>query len=89
MLQSAASLVNLLATPVALERIAWKTYYIWIATCAAQAVYYYFFMAETKGHTLEEMNEIFKQKNPKKASLVYEQHSVTEEMGPKRGEIDK
>lgn len=46
-------------------------------------------MVETKGHTLEEMNEIFKQKNPKKASLVYKQHSVTEEMGSKRGDIDE
>lgn len=72
MLQSAASLYNLFATPVALERIAWKTYYVWLGTCAAQVVYYYFVMVETKGHTLEEMNDIFEQKSPKKASLIYE-----------------
>jgi len=27
-------------------------------------------MVETKGHTLEELNEIFRQKNPLKASLI-------------------
>lgn len=27
-------------------------------------------MVETKGHTLEEMNDIFRAKNPKQASLI-------------------
>lgn len=66
---SAAALVNLFATPIALEKIGWKTYGIWIATCALMAVYYYFFMVETKGRTLEEMNYIFAQPNPRNASL--------------------
>lgn len=67
---SATSLVNLFATPIALEKITWKTYIIWIGTCTAQAIYYYFFMVETKGHTLEEMNDIFNAKNPRQASLL-------------------
>jgi sugar porter (SP) family MFS transporter len=69
MCTSATALVNLFATPIALEYIQWKTYGIWIATCSLQAVYYYFFMVETKGRTLEEMNYIFAQKNPRAASL--------------------
>ncbi|KAK3180580.1 hypothetical protein K4F52_008046 [Lecanicillium sp. MT-2017a] len=69
MCTSATALVNLFATPIALEHIGWKTYGIWIATCTLQAVYYYFFMVETKGRTLEEMNYIFAQKNPRAASL--------------------
>ncbi|KAH8697485.1 MFS sugar transporter-like protein [Talaromyces proteolyticus] len=76
MMMSGASLVNLFATPIALEKIAWKTYYVWLAACAAQAIYYYFFMVETKGHTLEEMNYIFNQKNPKKASLEYKDNII-------------
>ncbi|KAI4865090.1 general substrate transporter [Hypoxylon rubiginosum] len=67
---SAVSLVNLFATPIALEQIGWRTYGIWIATCSLQAVFYYFFMVETRGRTLEEMNFIFQQKNPRAASLV-------------------
>lgn len=71
MTTNAAALVNLFATPIALEHIRWKTYFIWIGTCGFMVVYYYFIMVETKGHTLEEMNYIFNQKNPRNASLVY------------------
>jgi sugar porter (SP) family MFS transporter len=70
MTTSGAALVNFFATPIALQKITWKTNGIWIATCTLQAVYYYFFMVETKGHTLEEMSWIFKQKNPRDASLI-------------------
>ena len=67
---NAAGLINQFALPVALQRIGWKTYFVFFATCSAQAVYYYFIMVETKGHTLEEMNEIFRAKNPRNASLI-------------------
>lgn len=67
---NAASLVNQFAFPIALEDITWKTYFIYLATCAAEAVYYYFIMVETKGHTLEELTEIFKARNPRLASLA-------------------
>lgn len=67
---NAFGLINQFALPVALQRIGWKTYFAFFASCFAQAIYYYFIMVETKGHTLEEMNEIFRQKNPVSASLV-------------------
>lgn len=67
---NAASLINQFGLPVALQRITWKTYFVFLGTCAAETVYYYFIMVETKGHTLEEMNEIFRHKNPVKASLI-------------------
>lgn len=70
MMVSAASLVNLFASPIALEKIGWKTYGIWIATCGLQCIFFYFFMVETRGRTLEEMNYVFQQKNPRLASLV-------------------
>lgn len=73
MCTNAAALVNLFATPIALEKIAWKTYGIWLASCALQGVYYYTFMVETKGHTLEEMDEIFNAKNPRVAAKVQEE----------------
>lgn len=65
---SAAGLVNQFALPVALEKITWKTYFIYLATCSAMALYYYFVMVETRGRTLEELNDIFEAKNPCKAS---------------------
>lgn len=67
---NAAGLVNMFVIPVALERISWRTYVVFLATCSLQAVYYFFVMVETKGHTLEEMNEIFRAPRPKSASLI-------------------
>lgn len=67
---SAASLVNLFASPIALEKIGWKTYGIWIATCGLQCIFFYFFMVETRGRTFEETNYVFQQKNPRLASLI-------------------
>jgi MFS family permease len=73
MMTNAFALVNLFATPIALQKIAWKTYGIWIAVCGLQGVYYYFFMVETKGHTLEEMNQIFMSKNPRTAAKLHKE----------------
>lgn len=67
---NAAGLVNMFVIPIALEKIRWRTYIVFLATCAFEGVYYFFIMVETKGHTLEEMNEIFRAKDPKKASLI-------------------
>lgn len=67
---NAASLVNQFAFPTALADITWKTYFIYLGTCSAEAIYYYFIMVETRGHTLEELTDIFKAPNPRKASLL-------------------
>ncbi|BCS29675.1 uncharacterized protein APUU_71245S [Aspergillus puulaauensis] len=70
MASSAAALVNQFAFPIAMEDIAWKTYSVYLATCWAEAIYYYFIMVETKNKTLEELTDIFKSPNPRLASLV-------------------
>lgn len=67
---NASGLVNQFALPIALNVISWKTYFIYMAVCLCQAVYYYFVMVETKGHTLEELNLIFEARNPRKASAI-------------------
>lgn len=67
---NASGLVNQFALPIALEVISWKTYFIYMAVCLCQAVYYYFVMVETKGHTLEELNIIFQARNPRKAASL-------------------
>lgn len=41
-----------------------------MAVCLCQAIYYYFVMVETKGHTLEELNLIFQSRNPRKAASL-------------------
>lgn len=67
---NAAGLINQFALPVALKNISWKTYFVFFAVCFAEAIYYYFIMVETKGHTLEELDEIFESKNPRNASFL-------------------
>lgn len=67
---NAAGLVTQFAFPIALSEINWKTYFIYLGTCSAEAVYYWFIMVETKGKTLEELTDIFDAPSPRDASLV-------------------
>lgn len=64
-----AAFFNTFAIPIALERVQWKVYFLYIAWDAFQLVFIYFFFIETKGRTLEEINEIFEAPYPKKKSL--------------------
>lgn len=84
-----ATLVNQFAYPVALKKITWKTYIVFVIWCPIQALVIYFFIPETKvarqafpirtGERqklmfvfvtqLEELDDIFNAKNPRKASL--------------------
>jgi hypothetical protein len=50
-----------------------------MAVCFCQAIYYYIFMVETKGHTLEELNLIFQARNPRKAASL-KKEEVDEEI---------
>jgi len=67
---NAAGLLNQFAWPVALEKIGWKTYIIFVVWCAFQTFVIYFFIPETKGRTLEELDEIFEARNPRNASIA-------------------
>ncbi|KAH0594777.1 hypothetical protein MHUMG1_07612 [Metarhizium humberi] len=61
--------VNQFCFPIALQRIGWYTYIIFIGWDLIQAAISYLFSVETKARSLEEMSEIFEAKNPVKASL--------------------
>ncbi|ORZ27397.1 general substrate transporter [Lobosporangium transversale] len=47
------------AVPPLLENIQYKTYFIFGAFCVAMTIHVFFMFPETKGHTLEEMDELF------------------------------
>jgi hypothetical protein len=47
-----ATLVNQFAYPVALKKITWKTYIVFVIWCPIQALVIYFFIPETKGRTV-------------------------------------
>lgn len=65
-----AGLFNQFGMPVAIQKIAWKTYIIFVIVCAVEAVILYLYMVETRGYTLEELDEVFAAKNPRKASTA-------------------
>jgi len=63
-----AGFYNLFVTSIAQVNIGWK-YYIWfVAWNALSAVIVYFVFVETKGRTLEELEEVFDAPYPNKAS---------------------
>lgn len=64
-----AALVNTYGVSLGVQKIAWKFYIIYAAWCFVETVIIYLTFPETKGRTLEELDEIFSSKNPVRASL--------------------
>lgn len=65
---SCAGFVNVYAGPIALGRIGWKYYIVYVAWDLFECLVIYLFVVETKGRTLEQLNEIFDDPNPVRAS---------------------
>jgi MFS family permease len=63
------TLLNQFCFPIALQKIGWYTYIVFIGWDLFEATVSYFISVETKNHTLEELSEIFESPNPVKASL--------------------
>lgn len=66
---SAGGLLNQFAWPVALQKIGWHTYIIFIIWDVIQFFVFYFFLPETRKRTLEELDAVFESRNPVKESL--------------------
>ncbi|KAK1147236.1 hypothetical protein N8T08_001975 [Aspergillus melleus] len=65
----AAGFVNTFAAPVALANIGYWFYVFFVFWDCFEFAFIYFFFVETKDRTLEELEEVFQAKNPRKASL--------------------
>lgn len=63
------TLVNQFGFPVALEKIQWKTYIVFLVWCFIQSALFFMFAPETKNRTLEELDDIFNAPNPRNASI--------------------
>jgi hypothetical protein len=55
---------------IALKNIKWRLYILFAVWCPIQAIVCYVFIPETKNRTLEELDDIFNDPRPVKASLV-------------------
>lgn len=68
-LSNLGAFINMYATPVSLQNIGWKTYTIFLVIHFVEWAFMYFFLVETKGRSLEELDEIFTDPKPVKKSL--------------------
>ncbi|KAJ5535212.1 hypothetical protein N7527_001466 [Penicillium freii] len=64
-----ASFINMYATPVGMSTIGWKMYTIFLVFHFMEYLAMFFTLPETKGRTLEEIEEVFEAGNVVKASL--------------------
>ncbi|KAJ7490251.1 general substrate transporter [Mycena galericulata] len=80
---SCASFVNTYAGPIALQRIGWKYWEIgvYIGWDLFECIVIWFCVVETRGRTLEELNEIFEDPHPVRASLRKRKVAVVEKEG--------
>ncbi|KAM5349849.1 hypothetical protein ACJ41O_006354 [Fusarium nematophilum] len=78
-----ASFINLYATPIALRNIGWKTYTIFLILHCIHWVLMYFVTVETKGRSLEELEEIFNDPRPVKRSKQINRVVVSSGVGVK------
>ncbi|KAK1982694.1 MFS lactose permease-like protein [Colletotrichum cereale] len=63
-----AIIVNSFLISIAIEKIGWKLYLVYIGWICVEMVIIYFLFVETAGKTLEELNVIFEAPNPRKES---------------------
>jgi hypothetical protein len=63
------SFINTYAAPVGITSSGWKFYILYLAIDALGIVTIYFTFVETKGRTLEEIDEIFADPHPVRRSL--------------------
>ncbi|KAG5743073.1 hypothetical protein H9Q70_014213 [Fusarium xylarioides] len=81
--------INTYATPVALQKIGWKTYTIFLILHFVKWGMMYFALVKTKGRSLEEIDNIFKSPSPVKTSkqkhevYIKEGAGVTADLGAK------
>ncbi|KAF9478188.1 general substrate transporter [Pholiota conissans] len=64
----ASTLINTFGLPVALQRLGWKVYLIFLIWDIFEVIVIYFVVVETKGLTLEEIDEVFEKEHPKRYS---------------------
>ncbi|PMD45549.1 general substrate transporter [Hyaloscypha variabilis F] len=82
-----AGFVNTFAAPIALKNIGYWFYVFFVFWDLFEAAFIYFFFVETKGRTLEELDEVFEAPNPRKAStkkMLVQRVHVKDDEGPQK-----
>ena len=63
------SFINTFANSVGLQNLGWKYYFVFVAWDVCASVLWYFFCVETVGRTLEELDGVFEETWPARASV--------------------
>ncbi|KAK8844527.1 hypothetical protein IAR55_006373 [Kwoniella newhampshirensis] len=72
-LVNAMGFINQFAGPIALGHIGYKYIYVFVGWDVVESVAWYFFCVESQGRTLEQLEWVYNQPNPVKASLKVDQ----------------
>jgi hypothetical protein len=78
-MNNAVKVMNTYVPPVAITNSGWRFYILYIVWDAFGIVIIYFFFVETRGWSLEEIENLFQAKNPVKASLETKNISVAQD----------
>ena len=68
-MNNAVKVLNTYVPPVAIANSGYKFYILYIIWDAFGVAVIYFFFVETRGRSLEELDELFEAKNPRKESV--------------------
>ncbi|KAI1612928.1 general substrate transporter [Exophiala viscosa] len=68
-MSNAVKVMNTYVPPIAIANSGWKYYLLYVIWDAFGVVVIYFFFVETRGWSLEEIEQLFRSKNPVKSSL--------------------
>ncbi|KAF8885092.1 general substrate transporter [Gymnopilus junonius] len=77
-----ASLINTFGLPVALQNLGWKVYLIFLVWDVFELIIIYLFVVETKGLSLEEINEVFEDPDPR----TYSERLLVETQEARKGQ---
>ncbi|OQE30897.1 hypothetical protein PENFLA_c002G04213 [Penicillium flavigenum] len=83
---SSISFISQFATPIGLANISTNYFWIFVGWDVVESIFWYFFCVESQGRTLEQLEWVYQQPNPVKASLnvdkivVQEDGTITEKI---------
>ncbi|KAI1446151.1 general substrate transporter [Annulohypoxylon stygium] len=83
----AMGFINQFAGPIALGNIGYKYIYVFVGWDLVETVLWYFFGVESQGRTLEQLEWVYNQPNPVKASLKVDR-VIVEEDGRVKGKVE-
>ncbi|KAH8426655.1 sugar porter family MFS transporter [Aspergillus melleus] len=79
-----ANFINMYATPTGMDNIGWRMYTIFLVLHFIEYAFMFLTLPETKGRTIEELEDVFKDPNPVRASLKRKEVVMREGDGVKQ-----